>query len=152
TDYHGWQIQAGHRTIQGELTRALSLLNRGSISVHGAGRTDAGGHAEGQVASFRMDVRYEPAELIDAINGDLDLDIRVIECGEAPESFHARRSAKSKTYRYRIWRAPVVSPFVRCYAYHRPEQLDLEAMRGAAALLVGTRDFSAFTVKDVEVQ
>src|SRR5262249_4313588 len=152
TDFHGWQIQAGHPTIQGELTRVLSLLNRRPVNVHGAGRTDAGVHAEGQVASFRIDAGYDPAELIGAINGNLGFDIRVTECSEAPESFHARRSAKSKTYRYRIWRGPVISPFVRRYVYHRPEPLDLEAMRKAAALLIGTRDFGAFTVKDAEVQ
>ncbi|HMG35132.1 MAG TPA: tRNA pseudouridine(38-40) synthase TruA [Blastocatellia bacterium] len=152
TDYHGWQMQTGQRTIQGELTRALSLLNRATVTIHGAGRTDAGVHALGQVASFRIDVPFEPEDLMAAINGNLDPDIRVTECSVVPESFHARHSATSKSYRYRIWRRRVVSPFARRYVYHRSEALDLRAMRAAAALLPGTRDFSAFTVKDAEVQ
>jgi tRNA pseudouridine38-40 synthase len=150
TDYHGWQIQAGGRTIQGEITRALSLLDRRQVTVHGAGRTDAGVHAEGQVASFFMEREIAGLELRDAINGNLDRDIRVFDVEFVEDSFNARFSAKRKTYRYRIWNAEVLSPFLRRYVYHHREPLDLEAMRRAASLLPGRHDFSAFTVTQSE--
>jgi tRNA pseudouridine38-40 synthase len=145
TEYHGWQIQAAGRTIQGELTRALSLLDRRPVTVHGAGRTDAGVHAEGQVASFMLERDFEETELRDAINGNLDRDIRVFDVQFVEDSFNARFSAKQKTYRYRIWNEEVLSPFARRYVYHYRGSLDLEAMRRAALPLIGTHDFSAFT-------
>ncbi|MCI0485637.1 MAG: tRNA pseudouridine(38-40) synthase TruA, partial [Blastocatellia bacterium] len=152
TDYHGWQIQPNGRTIQGELTRAVSLLDHRQVTVHGAGRTDAGVHAEGQVASFSMERDFSPCELRDAINGNLDRDIRVLEAEFVESSFNARFSALSKTYRYRIWTADVVSPFVRRYVYHYRGALDLEAMLRAMEPLVGTHDFSAFTVASSEAE
>ena len=152
TDYHGWQLQANGRTIQGELTRVLSLLNGRDVTVHGAGRTDAGAHAEGQVASFVLDRSFEPVLLRDAINGNLNRDIRVVEAEQVDESFHARFAAKAKFYRYRIWNGAVVPPFVYRYVYHHRDRLDIEAMRHAAAPLVGTHDFSAFTSAGSEVE
>lgn len=152
TDYHGWQLQANGRTIQGELTRVLSLLNGREVTVHGAGRTDAGVHAEGQVASFILDRSFEPPLLRDAINGNLNHDIRVVEAEQVDEAFHARFAAKAKFYRYRIWNGAVVPPFVCRYVYHYRDRLDVEAMRVAAAPLVGTHDFSAFTSAGSETE
>ena len=152
TNYHGWQIQPNGRTIQGELTRALSLLDHRHVTVHGAGRTDAGVHAEGQIASFLLERDCEPQYLRDAINGNLDQDVRVIDAEAVAESFNARFSARLKTYRYQIWNGPVASPFFYRYAYHYRNDLDLDEMQRAASALVGAHDFSAFTVQDSEIE
>ena len=152
SNYHGWQIQPNGRTIQGELTRALSLLDHRHVTVHGAGRTDAGVHAEGQVASFLFERDCEPGYLRDAINGNLDRDVRVVDVEAVAESFNARFSATLKTYRYQIWNGPVVSPFFHRYVYHHRNSLDLDEMRRAASALVGTHDFSAFTVQDSDIE
>jgi tRNA pseudouridine38-40 synthase len=151
TNYHGWQMQPRGRTVQGELTRALSLLDRRHVTVHGAGRTDAGVHAEGQVASFFLERGFNPTELRDAVNGNLDRDIRVLDAEIVDERFNARFSALWKTYRYQIWVGPVVSPFAYRYVYHRRRHLDIAQMESAARYLVGTHDFSAFTVMDSEI-
>ncbi|MFP5260789.1 MAG: tRNA pseudouridine(38-40) synthase TruA [Blastocatellia bacterium] len=152
TNYHGWQIQPGGRTIQGELTRVLSMLDRRRVTVHGAGRTDAGVHAEGQVANFFLEREFAPRALRDAINGNLDRDIRAVEVEQVADSFNARLSARLKTYRYQIWTAPVVSPFLHRYVYHYRGHLDVGEMRKAAGTLVGRHDFSAFTVARTEVE
>ena len=145
TDYHGWQVQANERTIQGELTRVLSLFDEREVTVHGAGRTDAGVHAEGQVASFFLKRSFEPQLLRDAINGNLSRDLRVAEVEPVDDSFHARFLAKGKFYRYRIWNGAVVPPFVRRYVYHHRDPLDIGAMWLASSALIGKHDFSAFT-------
>jgi len=152
TNYHGWQVQSNGRTIQGELTRALTLLNRRAVTVHGAGRTDAGVHAEGQVASFLLERDFDPTMLRDAINGNLDRDIRVIDVEQVLPSFNARFSAILKTYRYQIWTSPVVSPFLRRYVYHNRSPLDITQIQRAASALVGRHDFSAFTVMDSDIE
>jgi tRNA pseudouridine38-40 synthase len=145
TNYHGWQIQPNGRTVQSELTRVLSLLDQRYVIVHGAGRTDAGVHATGQVASFLLERDFAPDQLRDAINGNLDRDIRVLDVEFVEEGFNARFSARLKTYHYRVWTATVVSPFVYRYVYHYRGPLDVDQMRQAAASLVGEHDFSAFT-------
>lgn len=152
TNYHGWQMQPNGRTIQGELTRVLSLLDHRPVTVHGAGRTDAGVHAEGQVANFLLERDCDPGYLRDAINGNLDRDVRVTDVEVVAGSFNARFSARLKTYRYQIWNGPVASPFLNRYAYHHRNDLDIPAMQRAAAGLVGTHDFSAFTVHDSEIE
>jgi tRNA pseudouridine38-40 synthase len=152
TNYHGWQIQPNGITIQSELTRVMSLLDHRHVTIHGAGRTDAGVHAEGQVASFFLERQFEPAKLRDAINGNLKSDIRIIDVETVRDEFHARFSASEKTYRYTIITGEVISPFVYRYALHHREKLDVEAMRQAASLLRGRHDFSAFTVEDSEVE
>jgi tRNA pseudouridine38-40 synthase len=152
TDYHGWQIQANGRTVQGELTRVLSLLDHRPVTVHGAGRTDAGVHAEGQVANFLAQREFEPHLLRDAINANLDRDVRVLRVEPAPEQFNARFAARRKIYRYRIWTTEVVSPFVYRYVYQYRAPLDLEKMERSAEALTGVHDFSAFTVADSEVE
>src|ERR1700716_2709856 len=111
TDFHGWQIQDNLRTVQGALTRVLSLLDGHEVSVHGSGRTDAGVHAEGQVASVQLQREMTPQKLRNAINGNLTRDVRVLFAAVAPDDFHARYSAISKTYIYRLVRSPVMSPF-----------------------------------------
>jgi tRNA pseudouridine38-40 synthase len=152
TDYHGWQVQPNGRTIQGELSRALALLDHRNVTVHGAGRTDAGVHAEAQTASFLLERDFNPIALRDAINGNLDRDIRVVDVEMAPPDFNARFSAKLKTYRYQIWTGPVVSPFLYRYAHHYRGHLDINQMQRAAGSLTGSHDFSAFTVVDSEIE
>jgi tRNA pseudouridine38-40 synthase len=152
TNYHGWQIQPNHKTIQDELTRVLSLLDHRQVTVHGAGRTDAGVHAEGQVASFILEREFEPVKLREAMNGNLPRDIRISDVEPVSDDFHARFSAIGKTYCYKIWTGAVMSPFEYRYALFHRDKLDVEAMRRAAALLIGEHDFSAFTVADSEVQ
>src|SRR5258708_38873635 len=107
TNYHGWQIQANGRTVQGELTRVLSILYHRHITVYGAGRTDGGVHAEGQVENFFVKPKFEECVLRAAINANLDRDIRVLNIQSAPPGFNARPSARQKPYRYRIWTADV---------------------------------------------
>ena len=152
TNYHGWQMQTNGRTVQGELTRALSLLDHRPVTVYGAGRTDAGVHAEGQVANFFLEREFESGLLRDAINGNLDRDIRVKEIVPVSDAFNARYSATQKTYRYRIWTGPVVSPFDYRYVHHYSSGLDVGEMRRAAASLVGTHDFTAFTVASSDAE
>jgi tRNA pseudouridine38-40 synthase len=152
TNYHGWQIQPNGITIQAELARALSLLDHRPVTVHGAGRTDAGVHAEGQVASFFLEREFEPAKLRDAINGNLQRDIRIVDVEFVNDDFHARFSAREKSYCYKIWTGEVMSPFERHYALYHRHTLNVEAMRKAASALIGTHDFSAFTVADSQVE
>ena len=145
TDYKGWQRQPRERTIQGTLENALFKITGQLVTVYGAGRTDAGVHAEGQVASFKVATRLGMDDLFRAMNALLQDDLRVISLRKVPAGFHARSSARSKTYRYRILQAPRVSPFLVRYVLHWPHRLDIRAMRKAAALFVREADFSAFS-------
>src|SRR5690606_1180679 len=131
-------------SIQGLLEDALSRFEGGPVTVHGAGRTDAGVHALGQVASVRVTCAHDVRTLARALNVHLPPEIRVLAVEEARADFHARFSARSKTYQYRIRNGPIAMPFERLYVWHLPERLDLERMRDAAAHLVGTHDFAAF--------
>jgi tRNA pseudouridine38-40 synthase len=144
-DFAGWQSQAaGQRTVQGTLEEALSRLAGGQpVSVYGAGRTDAGVHAFGQVASFDLPRTIGGTELQRALNGMLPADVRVLAAVAAPHGFHARRSALSKLYRYVLDTGPVLLPQRRRSAGHVAWRLDEEAVRGAAALYVGRLDFAA---------
>jgi tRNA pseudouridine38-40 synthase len=152
TNYHGWQIQSNGRSVQGEITRALSILDHRPVTVYGAGRTDAGVHAEGQVANFFVERDFESWLLRDAINGNLDRDIRVLKVEPVSDAFNARHSAIQKTYRYRIWTGDVISPFVYRYVHHYRSALNIEAMQRAAATLIGTHDFTAFTVSSSDAE
>jgi len=145
TDFHGWQIQEGLRTVQGELTRVLSLLEGRQVAVHGSGRTDTGVHAEGQVASVELKRDITPTKLRNAINGNLPGDVRVLFAETASDDFHARYSARSKSYRYRIVHGPVVSPFWSRFALQEARPLDLERMRECARLFPGEHDWTAFS-------
>jgi tRNA pseudouridine38-40 synthase len=144
TRFVGWQRQASGASIQGLLEAALGRFEGAPVTVHGAGRTDAGVHALGQVASAQVTCRHAVDALLRGLNASLPPEVRVIAVEEAPPDFHARFSARSKTYRYLLRNAPIVSPFERAYVWHVPEPLDVEAMRTAAAVLVGTHDFAAF--------
>ena len=152
TDFHGWQIQEGQRTVQGELTRALSLIDGRSVNVHGSGRTDAGVHAEGQVASVQIERDITLGKLRAAINGNVDRDVRVWSVETAADDFHARYSAVEKTYVYRIVNGPVISPFWYRYAHHDARPLDLERMREGAELFSGRHDWTAFSAAQSDVE
>ncbi|HEV3468598.1 MAG TPA: tRNA pseudouridine(38-40) synthase TruA [Pyrinomonadaceae bacterium] len=145
TEFHGWQAQGDRRTVQGELARALSLVEGGEVSVHGAGRTDAGVHAEAQVASVSLTRAVAPAKLRDAVNGNTGRDVRVVEVSEAAEEFHARFDAKGKTYCYRVFNERFASPFWLRYSHHEARALDLGAMLRAAPPFVGRHDWTAFS-------
>jgi tRNA pseudouridine38-40 synthase len=146
TKYQGWQKQESTRnTIQGKLERLLSRLVDAPVEIQASGRTDAGVHAYGQVANFHMDTDLEPEGLMRRINAYLPEDIGVISIEEVPPRFHSRLNAKGKTYVYRVLNSGIPHIFDRRYVYVYPEKLDVEAMRHAAAYLVGTHDFQAFT-------
>jgi tRNA pseudouridine38-40 synthase len=152
TDFHGWQVQAGERTVQGELARVLALLEGCEVSVHGSGRTDAGVHAEGQVASVRLSREFTPEKLRAAINGNLPRDVRVMEAAIATEDFHARYSARGKAYIYRIFNEPVMSPFWSRYALHEARPLEMERMQKAALLFLGEHDWTAFSAAQSDTE
>jgi tRNA pseudouridine38-40 synthase len=145
TDFHGWQMQGELRTVQGELTRALSLIEGCETVIHGSGRTDAGVHAEGQVANVNLQKEITPEKLRAAINGNIGKDVRVMKVEVVGDDFHARYSAREKTYRYRIVNGPVLSPFWLRYAHHEARKLDLESMRRSAELFLGEHEWSAFS-------
>jgi tRNA pseudouridine38-40 synthase len=145
TDFHGWQVQENDRTIQGELERVIGRLEDAEVKVIGSGRTDAGVHAEGQVANVVLNRNLPPEKLRGAINGNLWRDIRIMNVEKAPEEFHARFSARGKTYVYRIINAPVMSPFWRRFAHHEGRPLDLGAMTAASRHLLGEHDWTAFS-------
>jgi tRNA pseudouridine38-40 synthase len=144
TDFFGWARQPGRRTVQGELERALAVvLRRESVPLTVAGRTDAGVHATGQVASHTGD----PAHA-DSLNGVLSYDVSVLESRAAAPGFDARRDATSRAYRYRVLTRRARSPRERRWALHWPHAIDRASLDECAAALVGTRDFTAFTPTD----
>jgi tRNA pseudouridine38-40 synthase len=145
TDFHGWQVQENDRTIQGELERVVGTLEGSTVSVIGSGRTDAGVHAEGQVANVALNRSFTPDKLKAAINGNLWRDIRIMNVEKAADDFHARFSATGKTYVYRVINAPVMSPFWRRFAHHEYKPLDLGRMTDAARLFLGEHDWTAFS-------
>ncbi|CAN5749966.1 tRNA pseudouridine(38-40) synthase TruA [soil metagenome] len=145
TDFHGWQIQGSERTVQGELQRVLSLIENADVAVAGSGRTDAGVHAEGQTASVKLHKSFTPEKLRGAINGNLWRDVRVLSVEKMPDDFHARFSAKGKTYVYRIINAPVISPFWVRYAHHESRPLEVSRMNEAARFFLGEHDWTAFS-------
>jgi tRNA pseudouridine38-40 synthase len=144
TDFEGWQSQpSGHRTVQGTLEAVLARIAGGRVPVAGAGRTDSGVHAEGQVASAALATRLGAHELQRALNAQLPPDLAVVDVEEAPGGFHARYDARAKVYRYEVWNAPSPSPLRARRTWHRPLPLDVAAMAAAAAAFEGTHDFSA---------
>jgi tRNA pseudouridine38-40 synthase len=144
TDYVGWQRQANGVSIQALIEEALRSLDGRDVTVTGAGRTDAGVHALGQVAAFTIARELGADALVRAVNAYLPPAVRVLSAEEAPPSFHPRFGARTKTYRYQLWNGDVMSPFERTYAWHVPGPLDVEAMRAAARRLEGRHDFAAF--------
>jgi tRNA pseudouridine38-40 synthase len=144
TDFHGWQIQANRPTIQGQIVNVLQRLTQERIVLHAAGRTDAGVHALGQVASFRTQSSLSAQEFQRALNALLPPAIRIVGSEEVGPDFNARWSALGKTYRYRLYRGKVVPPMIWRYVLHYPFPLDEDAMRDAAARFVGMHDFASF--------
>jgi tRNA pseudouridine38-40 synthase len=144
TDYIGWQRQANGVSIQGVIEEALRDLDEREVAVTGAGRTDAGVHALGQVAAFTIRRALTPDTMARALNARLPPAIRVVSADEVEPAFHPRFDAHAKTYRYRIWNADVLSPFEHRYAWHVVGALDVDAMRDAARFVRGRHDFAAF--------
>jgi tRNA pseudouridine38-40 synthase len=144
TNYVGWQRQAAGTSIQGLIEDALRKLDDRRVAVVGAGRTDAGVHALGQVASFSLARTIDPDELKRALNGHLPVDVRVTKVEGVDPGFHARLRTRAKTYHYRFCDADVVSPFERQYVWHVPGGLDVDAMNRAAQWLEGRHDFQSF--------
>jgi tRNA pseudouridine38-40 synthase len=143
--FAGWQSQANGDTIQDRLEEAFHRICSRHVRVHGAGRTDAGVHALAQCAHVDLpERRYQPDRWVSALNGVLPPAIRVMRCGFVSEKFHARFSAKGKTYRYRIWNARVLPPFETGRAWHVVNPLDVQRMKIAAQEFCGEHDFAAF--------
>lgn len=151
--FDGWQVQAeGTRTVQGELEAAVARICGAQVRVLGSGRTDAGVHAEGQVASVCVETEVPDLRLRRALNGVLPDDVVVRDLREADEGFDARRGAVSKLYRYSIWNGPQRSPLRASRALRLERRLDLVAVRRAAADLVGVHDFAAFQAAGSDVK
>jgi tRNA pseudouridine38-40 synthase len=144
TDFHGWQFQTSKSTIQGEIVAVLRRLTQENVQLNGAGRTDAGVHALGQVGSFRTQSTLSAAEFQRALNALLPQTIRIVGTEEVGPDFNARWSARGKVYRYRLYRGKVVPPFEWRYVLHYPFPLNEEAMRDAATRFVGVHDFTSF--------
>jgi tRNA pseudouridine38-40 synthase len=140
----GWQRQAEGDSVQGLLEDALARFEGAPVTVQGAGRTDAGVHALGQVANAHVTFAHDVSTLTRALNAQLPEDVRVLTVEDVSPEFHARFTARSKTYRYQIRHGTIADPFERAFVWHMPERLRVEAMRVAAGVLIGTHDFAAF--------
>jgi tRNA pseudouridine38-40 synthase len=148
TDFHGWQRQPREPTIQGCIEQALAEILGEKASLTASGRTDAGVHAAGQVANFKTECKIGPDNLRRALNGKLPQTVRILSVREMPLGFHARFSARSKTYRYRLLLATVCPPVFARFVHHYPYALERSRMEEAASLLVGTHDFTSFVAAD----
>src|SRR5882757_2990692 len=144
TDFHGWQMQSAKPTVQGEIVSVLRRLTQENIALHATGRTDAGVHALGQVGSFRTQSGLSAQQFQRALNAILPPTIRIVGAEEVGPDFSARWSARSKIYRYRLYRGKVVPPMLWRYVLHYPFPLDEDKMRAAAARFVGCHDFASF--------
>jgi tRNA pseudouridine38-40 synthase len=149
-DLAGWQVQPGRATVQGALASAIGRLSGENVLPQGSGRTDAGVHALAQVASFATASTIPTENWIQALNDILPASIRVLEVTEAAPEFHARKSARAKTYRYRIHRGAICPPFLARYVWHYPYPLEEPAMVAAARVVVGEHDFTSFAAVDAE--
>jgi tRNA pseudouridine38-40 synthase len=152
TDFAGWQRQATARTVQAAIEDALMPIEGARAILIGAGRTDAGVHAAGQVASVRLTAALPIDELQRALNATLPPDVRVLQIDEAAADFNAQFAATHKCYRYGIWSGGVLPPSLRRTMWHVPQRLDAAAMDEAAAALIGAHDFAAFQAAGSDVQ
>jgi tRNA pseudouridine38-40 synthase len=150
SNFSGWQVQPDANTIQGTLASAIGRITGENVLPQGSGRTDAGVHALAQVATFATSSPIPAENFVKAINDVLPPSIRILEVAEVPADFHARRSAKAKTYRYRIYRGAICSPFFSRYVWHFPYPLDEGSMAEAAPLIAGEHDFTSFAAVDPE--
>jgi len=159
TGFHGWQVQPGRPTVQGALAAALEKMTGERVLPQGSGRTDAGVHALGQVASFALEAEIPEENLLRALNRALPQSVRVLRLESVSEEFHARHSAVRKTYEYRIFERKIevldeekiCSPFVGPYVWDCRWMLDAELMQQAAAMLCGTHDFTSFGASDLDL-
>jgi tRNA pseudouridine38-40 synthase len=149
-DFAGWQVQPGRTTVQGALASAIGRLSGENVLPQGSGRTDAGVHALAQVASFATASSIPAENWVRALNDILPSSIRVLEVTEAAPEFHARKSARTKTYRYRIHCGAVCPPFLARYVWHYPYPLEESKMVAAASAVVGEHDFTSFAAVDQE--
>jgi tRNA pseudouridine38-40 synthase len=147
-EFHGWQIQSGSPTIQGTLAEAIGRITGENVLPQGSGRTDAGVHALAQVASVALESPIPTTGLLTALNDKLSGAVRVLRVEEVPADFHARHSAKGKTYRYRIYRGAICPPFLAHYVWHYPWPLNESLMQEATSLVQGEHDFTSFAATD----
>jgi len=150
SEFSGWQIQPDSPSIQATLASAIGRVTGEKVLPQGSGRTDAGVHALGQVASFRLESAIPAGNLVIALNDVLPSSIRVLDCVEMAADFHARKSVLAKTYRYRMYRRDICPPFLARYVWHYPYPLDFDAMKKAVVLVEGEHDFTSFAAVDPE--
>lgn len=150
SDFAGWQVQPASPTIQGTLATAIGRLTGEKVLPQGSGRTDAGVHALAQVVTFVTESNVPTGNFLKALNDLLPPAIRVLEAAEVPADFHARKSARAKTYRYHMYRADICPPFLARYVWHFPYPLDEGAMQEAAGRVLGEHDFTSFAAVDPE--
>ena len=150
TDFKGWQVQPDAATIQTMLATAIGRITGEKVLPQGSGRTDAGVHALAQVASFTTTSVIPAANLVIALNDTLPPSIRILDVREVPTDFHARKSARGKSYRYRMYRKNICPPFLARYVWHYPYPLNEDAMCTAASLIEGEHDFTSFAAVDPE--
>jgi tRNA pseudouridine38-40 synthase len=150
SEFSGWQVQPNAATIQGALASAIGRVTGEKVLPQGSGRTDAGVHALAQVATFATESPIPAQNMAKALNDILPPSIRVLDATEAPQEFHARKSANAKTYRYRMHRGAICPPFLARYAWHYPYPVDEDAMRQAATVVLGEHDFTSFAAVDSE--
>ncbi|MGH7681181.1 MAG: tRNA pseudouridine(38-40) synthase TruA [Candidatus Eiseniibacteriota bacterium] len=148
TDFHGWQVQRQHRSVQGDLETALARLAGEPVRIAGAGRTDAGCHAAGQVASVTIPTRLTTEGLRRALNATLPYDVRIVEAAEVGASFHARFNAMRRGYRYRVHARPTA--LLRRYAWVRDVKATVASLNAASRALLGAHDFTTFSTKGSE--
>jgi tRNA pseudouridine38-40 synthase len=149
-EFSGWQVQPDANTVQGTLASAIGRITGEKVLPQGSGRTDAGVHALAQVMTFVTESSVPAGNFLKAMNDILPASVRVLEVMEARADFHARHSARAKTYRYRIYREAICPPFLARYVWHYPYPLAEEAMARSAALVVGEHDFTSFAAVDPE--
>src|SRR5450432_4932153 len=150
SEFSGWQVQPDAETVQGTLASAIGRVTGEKVLPQGSGRTDAGVHALAQVVTFVTESSVPTENFVKALNDVLPPSVRALEAAAVPAEFHARHSARAKTYRYRIHREPICPPFLARYVWHYPYPLEEEKMAGAAALVVGEHDFTSFAAVDPE--
>jgi tRNA pseudouridine38-40 synthase len=150
TDFSGWQVQPGAPTIQATLASAIGRITGEKVLPQASGRTDAGVHALGQVATFATESPIPAANLLRALNNILPPSVRVLETQEVPAGFHARKSARAKVYRYRIYRQDICPPFLSRYVWHYPYPLNENAIEEAAPRIEGEHDYTSFAAVDPE--
>ena len=150
SDFSGWQVQPGAVTVQGTLASAIGRITGEKVLPQGSGRTDAGVHALAQVVTFATESPVPTANFLIALNDILPPTVRALEADEVPADFHVRKSARAKTYRYRIYRQSICPPFLARYVWHYPFRLHEDAMGEAANIVIGEHDFTSFAAVDPE--